>query len=196
MTDSIGFTVFLVALLAVSGICAFMEKNTTLAYKSVGVYGKVSGTLTGMCLLGGIFGFVAAIVPPLRGDSSVISMLISGVVLLVVGVLSFYFMYKKCPADMKGRLLLSILITTLGTWMKISLFIIPLVMKLAGISTGGGSSGFAKSYSCGGNWYETHSEHGNYAYLSGDGGDLIEVRPHGSEGLVTDDAGNIYYPNN
>jgi len=48
----------------------------------------------------------------------------------------------------------------------------------------------------GGSWYDTHSEHGNYAYLVGDGGNLIEVRPHGSEGLVIDDAGNIYYPNN
>ncbi len=70
---------------------------------------------------------------------------------------------------MKGRLAVSILITTLGTWLKISLFIIPLTMKLVGISSGGSSSGFAKSYSCGGSWYETHSEQGNYAYLSGDG---------------------------
>ncbi len=56
-------------------MCIYGE-NTTLAYKSVGVYGKVSGTLTGMCSLGGIVAFVEAIVPSLRGNSSVFAVVL------------------------------------------------------------------------------------------------------------------------
>lgn len=142
---------------------------------------------------------IAEIIPPFRKvfseNSSAGQMIVCGLIIVLIGGAMFYFMYKKCPDEMKARLLPGIIITALGTWIKISLFIIPLVMKLAGVSSGA-STGFAKSYSLGGSWYETHSEHGNYAYLIGDGGNLIEVRPHGSEGLVIDDAGNIYYPNN
>lgn len=37
-------------------------------------------------------------------------------------------------------------------------------------------------------------KHENYAYIRNSNGDLIEVRPHGNDGMLVDDDGNYYYP--
>lgn len=129
----------------------------------------------------------------------VTGLLIAGIVVLLISVLIILHTRAKCPPDRKNVVVLllnMVAVAFLGGWIRHNrAFFKGVFQIIEATSVSSGSSGFSNQYQRNGDgaYFHLHSDNGSYAYLSGNGG-LVEVRPHGSDGLVCDNAGNLYYP--
>lgn len=128
-----------------------------------------------------------------------IGFLLAGLIVLAIAVLVVLHTLSKCPPDRKNVVVLlfnMVAVAFLGGFIRHNrTFFKGVFAIIETTSTGSGSSGFAKQYirNGDGTYCHLHSDNGTYAYLNCSGS-LIEVRPHGSDGQVCDNAGNLYSP--
>ncbi len=141
--------IVLIVFLVLVIICAFKESKTTGLYKSYGVYGRLKAYLALDFALLGIAALIGGIALPfLSGDLKEvvdqgippIAMIAFGLVFLALGVAIYYFTYRKCPDELKGKCIISMIISGMGVACKIAVFFLPFVWALsapAGGFTGG-----------------------------------------------------------
>lgn len=113
-------------------VCAIKESSTTGLYKFFGVYGRLKAYLFIDMVGAGIAMIVSAFIPGLDLEYSPIMMVLIGVVCLAIGILIYITTALKCPAGLKSRLLISMIISGLGIAMKIVVFFLFFVWKIYG----------------------------------------------------------------
>lgn len=115
-----------IAFLVICAVCAVKESKVTGTYKAFGVYGRIAAYFSMFAPLGLIM-FVVSFFEDSFADQRW-TMLI----LALVGTLFYVFAYLKCPAFLKKKLIISMLISGLGVSIKICLFFIGAVWTLVG----------------------------------------------------------------
>lgn len=130
--------------------------------------------------------------------SAALGSLLAGIIVLAIAVLVIWHTLSKCPPDRKNvaaLLMNMVAVAFLGGWIRHNRTFFKGVFSIIKATSAGSGAGYAKQYVRDGDGahFHLHSDNGSYAYLSGGGG-MVEVRPHGSDGLVCDDAGNLYRP--
>ena len=129
-------TPVLVVLLGLMVVCAFKESSTTGLYKAFGVYGRIRAYLFIDFVFAGIAMIFAVLAMPFGGENlgitNTILYLVGGVVLLVLGAGIYLMTYARCPDMLKGKLLISMLISGWGVAMKVAVFFIGFVWAIAG----------------------------------------------------------------
>ena len=128
----------------------------------------------------------------------IVGSLLAGVIVLLISVLVILHTRSKCPPDRKNVVVLllnMVAVAFLGGWIRHNRAFFKGVFNIIETTSAGSGSGFSNQYVRDGDGahFHLHSDNGSYAYLNGDGG-LVEVRPHGSNGIVCDNAGNLYRP--
>ena len=121
-----------IAGLLVHFICAALESRTTGLYYAWGVYGRIKAfffydfVVAGLMLIGSQF------IPFLHdlGDMTPAQQRISGLVIITLAILLYLTSLAKCPAHLRGRLFISMLVSGIGVTMKICLFFLPFIWDL------------------------------------------------------------------
>ena len=113
-------------------ICYNKAKELGGYYKAIGVGGPIYAYFTVVCSLGGAFMIVFG---PVSGFlttdwTDAVGKLIAGLILFLVGFFMFKRAYKKCPADLRRRFLLNLVIMMLGVGIRISLFFAYWIFKI------------------------------------------------------------------
>ena len=110
-----------IAGLLVHFICAALESRTTGLYYAWGVYGRIKA-----------FFFGSQFIPFLHdlGDMTPAQQRISGLVIITLAILLYLTSLAKCPAHLRGRLFISMLVSGIGVTMKICLFFLPFIWDL------------------------------------------------------------------
>lgn len=128
-----------------------------------------------------------------------VGFLLTGLLVLLIAVAVILHTLSRCPADRKNAVALilnMVLVAFLGGWIRNNRAFFKGVFAIINATmVSSGSSGFASQYirDADGAHCHLHSENGSYAYLNCNGS-LVEVRQHGSGGLVCDNGGNLYRP--
>lgn len=188
----------LVAFVIFSIVCAFKETSVSALYIQNGVYSRFSAQMAVSFAFFGVILTIAAVIMGIMDFSAggpILLYIGFGLVCLAVGVLLFFNALRKCPDELKKGCITSMIITALGSSLKRMFKITTKTAEVAGSFASAG--GFANVYTMGGDTYNLERTDGNRAYLyNGFSGTLVEVWSHGSDGIVTDGAGNLYYPEN
>lgn len=138
--DSPVLMVLLLVFVVVALICAFKESKVTGLYKANGVYGRIKAYLALDLALVGVLGLAGGVALLISGGSneylaqqgmSPLAMFGMGIVCLAIGVAIYYFAYRKCPEPLKKKCIISMVISGMGVAMKIAVFFLPFVWKLA-----------------------------------------------------------------
>ncbi|MGN1020297.1 MAG: hypothetical protein ACI4O7_07965 [Aristaeellaceae bacterium] len=117
-------------------VCFVKESSVTGLYKTFGVYGRLYGYLTttfllgSVCLLGGGIASMFVDTGESAGVGGLLLALLGAAVCLAIGVFMFLGARMKCPEFLRGKLLISMLITGFGVAAKICLFFLGFVWKL------------------------------------------------------------------
>lgn len=196
--------IFVFAIIVGGIICGKKEKAIREKYNgAIGVVGAYIFML-GVLLAVATIGDAVLSIVGIGNTEQLLSMLLYTVIfgLLAAGI--FFFTYRKCPAEQQnvGALFGAMLVVGFGTTWKLSWWFVKLFMKLFfRVNLGGKSADITTyastycSYTDSSHWFDLVSTTGETAVLKDrDGGNYINVRKHGSDGLVCDDAGNLYSP--
>lgn len=175
-------------ILTIAGLV--MEKSLRAKYN-----GAV-GLLNSFLFTGGLLGGIGLIMMMFTGGGDA-EMLIAGIVCVVLAVLMLATALRKCPAGSKSvpGIIVAMLMLGGAAYMRIFGFLMKLVFHFdmfAGRDPGAGYAAFYQDSN--GSEYQLWTSNGSYAVLKGPDGALFDVRPHGNDGLVSDDRNNIYYP--
>ena len=107
-------------------ICFKRETKVTSVYKYFGVYGRFSAYITATFLLAGITSAVGALIAAFTMEegsiAAALGSIVGGLLLFAVGLLLYKRIANRCPAPLKKKLFISILITAFGVAAKICLF--------------------------------------------------------------------------
>lgn len=125
-----------IVFLVLAIVCAVQESKVTAPYKAYKVYGRLSAYLALDFAFAGLMSLVMAVVGLVTGEEldsgmSGLAAVGFGVVLTALGVLLYLRAYKKCPDFLRKKCILSMIMTGLGVSVKICLFFLPFVWKLA-----------------------------------------------------------------
>lgn len=112
--------------------CAFKESSVTAPYKQFNIYGRWRAffafdfTGLGAVLIAGaildILGYWLIITKPILKTLGTPLMFLCGLASFVLGISIYVYTYKKCPKDWRNKLIINMLITALGTIMKVCFF--------------------------------------------------------------------------
>lgn len=191
--------VVVLSFLIFSFYAAAKEKEVTARYE--GVYGRMSARLAvTLTALGIIFpiGLIVAIVQ--EGMSAeVFSIIGFALASLLIGILLFARAFKKCPEHLKSKLIVSMLITALGSSFKrtgkASIKMAKAVSVAAVLEAGFAPNYILKSLDSKIQHFETVSVEGDYAKLYNNTTcELVEVWAYKDGYYVTDRFGNLYAP--
>ena len=131
--------VLAVAFLAVCIVCACVESKVTAPYKWFKVYGRFKAYLAMDLTMVGIVGIVAGIVSPnsvvMFGVESRAVTVLGSTALLVPGLLLYALTVIKCPPFLRGKCIISMIITGFGVTMKICVFFLVFIWKIAAPQT-------------------------------------------------------------
>lgn len=112
---------------AIFGIfCLTKDRKLVGFYKSIGSFGRVYSYLLLCCLIGVILSVVYMIGGSTKERGA---MVVCGIIALAGSVLMFFLLFRKCGDITKGRVLFDYLVISVGTTMRISLFIMRLFVK-------------------------------------------------------------------
>ena len=191
--------VLILAFLIFSFYAAAKESEVTARY--TGVYGRLSArfavTLTA---LGVILPIVMIVLIVLEGPSAQIFPVIGfALVSLLTGILLFVNAFKKCPEYLKDKLVISMVITALGSSFKrtgkAAVATAEAVRVSAALEGGFAPNDTLKSLDGSVQFFETVSVEGDYAKLYNNAThELVEVRAYKDGYYVTDRFGNLYSP--
>lgn len=110
--------------------CAIRESATTGLYKALGVYGRLKAYVFVCLLLGGCTCLVIPFVDSSVKRGSVVMLVIIGLACFPVAAWIYISTKRKCPVELQGRLLKSMLISGMGVLAKVMVFILPFIWKL------------------------------------------------------------------
>lgn len=128
-------SILLIIFVVLCVICAFRESSVTGLYKAFGVYGRIKAFLAIDLTIAGVVGILTPFIPALSASTgnagvSAFVYLLVGVVCLAIGVLLYWTTYRKCPAMLQSRCILSMVISGMGVTVKIAVFFLGFVWKL------------------------------------------------------------------
>ena len=186
--------VFGVAFLACAVFCAFKESSITSPYKTFGIYGRWRAffafdfTGLGIILMFGsivdMLGydfvltkeFLELVAPPV--------LFLCGLILSIIGVLIYVSTYKRCPEDLRGKLIIHMIMTAFGTIIKVGFFWLMFFVKIWGYTlpdyvTGSDGKKYLRYkngdiYSPNGKRVGNETGNGEFTVLKSDNGELIE----------------------
>lgn len=190
------FLIIPVAFLVIAIIGVAMEKRLRTKYN--GAVGLVNSFL----FTGGLFAGIMMIVMLFSEDvvfENTAEALIAALICVALAVILFILAWRKCPAGCNSVLSLIVAMFFVGaaSYLHIFGFIMKLVFHFdmfAGTNPGVGYANWYQKQHDSSASYQLWTVNGSYAVLKGSGGNLVNVRPHGSDGLVCDDSNNLYEP--
>jgi hypothetical protein len=109
-------------------IAAFKESKITGKYKALGIYGRLKAYLAFAFTGSGISSIVAPFIVGNQAEQGSIPL---GLVLLAIGILIYVLTFLKTPAEYKKTVIPCMIVTALGVSLKLALFYLPFVWKLA-----------------------------------------------------------------
>lgn len=177
-------------------LCCFFEKRLRATYN--GAFGLVSALIFSSGMVGGMVTILYAIFA-----SFSITYIISAFICIAIALILLLITIRRVPTCRKKLLPLAFSMTAVGlaAWLKLSLRIFSWFLRtFLHVNTRKMDSSlyiYANRYTTstsGGKVYRLWNTTGNSALLRSSGGDIITVYPFGSDGLVSDDHNNIYYP--
>lgn len=191
--------VLILAFLIFSFYAASKESEVTARYE--GVYGRMSARLAvTLTALGVIFPIVTVVLIVLEGFSSqIFPIILFALVSLLIGILLFVNAFKKCPEHLKDKLIISMVITALGSSLKRTgkaAVKTAEAVRVAAVLEGGFAPNYTlKSFDGSVQVFETVSVEGDYAKLYNNAThEIVEVWAYKDGYYVTDRFGNLYAP--
>lgn len=190
-----GIGIFLGIVLIVAMVfCAFKESSITSPYKTFKIYGRwrafFAFDFTGLgaiLIFGSVLdmmgynwivteGFLEAVSAPI--------LLICGLGALILGILIYVITYKNCPEDLRGKLIIHMIMTALGTMTKVGFFWLMFFFKIWSYTlpkhvVGSDGKSYLKYnngdvYSSAGKRVGNETGDGEFTVLKADNGELIE----------------------
>lgn len=136
-----------ILMLCLLWMCAKKSNELAGFYKAVGICGRWYAVFTGACIFGGIFTIIIGIVagagmligagagktklPEVSGESmaGIIGTVIALVIVLAIGIFMYKRLLKKCPGELRKRLLRDIMVIGIGTGVRVSLIFMIFIIK-------------------------------------------------------------------
>lgn len=136
-----GIGIFLGIVLIVAMVfCAFKESSITSPYKTFKIYGRLRAffafdfTGLGAILIFGsvldMMGYNWIVTEGLLEVVSAPILLLCGLGALILGILIYVITYKNCPEDWRGKLIIHMIMTALGTITKVGFFWLMFFFKI------------------------------------------------------------------
>ena len=190
-----GIGIFLGIVLIVAMVfCAFKESSITSPYKTFKIYGRWRAffafdfTGLGAILIFGsvldMMGYNWIVTEELLEVVSAPILLLCGLGALILGILIYVITYKNCPEDWRGKLIIHMIMTALGTITKVGFFWLMFFFKIWSYTlpkyvTGSDGKSYLRYnngdiYSSTGKRVGNETGDGEFTVLKADNGELVE----------------------
>lgn len=190
-----GIGIFLGIVLIVAMVfCAFKESSITSPYKTFKIYGRLRAffafdfTGLGAILIFGsvldMMGYNWIVTEGLLEVVSAPILLLCGLGALILGILIYVITYKNCPEDWRGKLIIHMIMTALGTITKVGFFWLMFFFKIWSYTlpkyiTGSDGKSYLRYnngdiYSSTGKRVGNETGDGEFTVLKADNGELVE----------------------
>ena len=190
-----GIGIFLGIVLIVAMVfCAFKESSITSPYKTFKIYGRWRAffafdfTGLGAILIFGsvldMMGYNWIVTEGLLEVVSAPILLLCGLGALILGILIYVITYKNCPEDWRGKLIIHMIMTALGTITKVGFFWLMFFFKIWSYTlpkyvTGSDGKSYLRYnngdiYSSTGKRVGNETGDGEFTVLKADNGELVE----------------------
>ena len=190
-----GIGIFLGIVLIVAMVfCAFKESSITSPYKTFKIYGRLRAffafdfTGLGAILIFGsvldMMGYNWIVTEGLLEVVSAPILLLCGLGALILGILIYVITYKNCPEDGRGKLIIHMIMTALGTITKVGFFWLMFFFKIWSYTlpkyvTGSDGKSYLRYnngdiYSSTGKRVGNETGDGKFTVLKADNGELVE----------------------
>ena len=190
-----GIGIFLGIVLIVAMVfCAFKESSITSPYKTFKIYGRLRAffafdfTGLGAVLIFGsvldMMGYNWIVTEGLLEVVSAPILLLCGLGALILGILIYVITYKNCPEDWRGKLIIHMIMTALGTITKVGFFWLMFFFKIWSYTlpkyvTGSDGKSYLRYnngdiYSSTGKRVGNETGDGKFTVLKADNGELVE----------------------
>ncbi len=190
-----GIGIFLGIVLIVAMVfCAFKESSITSPYKTFKIYGRWRAyfafdfTGLGAILIFGsvldMMGYNWIVTEGLLEVVSAPILLLCGLGALILGILIYAITYKNCPEDWRGKLIIHMIMTALGTITKVGFFWLMFFFKIWSYTlpkyvTGSDGKSYLRYnngdiYSSTGKRVGNETGDGEFTVLKADNGELVE----------------------
>ena len=190
-----GIGIFLGIVLIVAMVfCAFKESSITSPYKTFKIYGRLRAffafdfTGLGAILIFGsvldMMGYNWIVTEGLLEVVSAPILLLCGLGALILGILIYVITYKNCPEDWRGKLIIHMIMTALGTITKVGFFWLMFFFKIWSYTlpkyvTGSDGKSYLRYnngdiYSSTGKRVGNETGDGKFTVLKADNGELVE----------------------
>ena len=185
---------FGIVLIVAMVFCAFKESSITSPYKTFKIYGRWRAffafdfTGLGAILIFGsvldMMGYNWIVTEGLLEVVSAPILLLCGLGALILGILIYVITYKNCPEDWRGKLIIHMLMTALGTITKVGFFWLMFFFKIWSYTlpkyvTGSDGKSYLRYnngdiYSSTGKRVGNETGDGEFTVLKADNGELVE----------------------
>ena len=190
-----GIGIFLGIVLIVAMVfCAFKESSITSPYKTFKIYGRwrafFAFDFTGLgaiLIFGSVLDMMGYNWIVTEGFLEVVSapiLLLCGLGALILGILIYVITYKNCPEDWRGKLIIHMIMTALGTITKVGFFWLMFFFKIWSYTlpkyvTGSDGKSYLRYnngdiYSSTGKRVGNETGDGEFTVLKADNGELVE----------------------
>ena len=185
---------FGIVLIVAMVFCAFKESSITSPYKTFKIYGRWRAffafdfTGLGAVLIFGsvldMMGYNWIVTEGLLEVVSAPILLLCGLGALILGILIYVITYKNCPEDWRGKLIIHMIMTALGTITKVGFFWLMFFFKIWSYTlpkyvTGSDGKSYLRYnngdiYSSTGKRVGNETGDGEFTVLKADNGELVE----------------------
>ena len=185
---------FGIVLIVAMVFCAFKESSITSPYKTFKIYGRWRAffafdfTGLGAILIFGsvldMMGYNWIVTEELLEVVSAPILLLCGLGALILGILIYVITYKNCPEDWRGKLIIHMIMTALGTITKVGFFWLMFFFKIWSYTlpkyvTGSDGKSYLRYnngdiYSSTGKRVGNETGDGEFTVLKADNGELVE----------------------
>jgi hypothetical protein len=185
---------FGIVLIVAMVFCAFKESSITSPYKTFKIYGRLRAffafdfTGLGAVLIFGsvldMMGYNWIVTEGLLEVVSAPILLLCGLGALILGILIYVITYKNCPEDWRGKLIIHMIMTALGTITKVGFFWLMFFFKIWSYTlpkyvTGSDGKSYLRYnngdiYSSTGKRVGNETGDGKFTVLKADNGELVE----------------------
>ena len=185
---------FGIVLIVAMVFCAFKESSITSPYKTFKIYGRLRAffafDFTGLgavLIFGSVLDMMGYNWIVTEGFLEVVSapiLLLCGLGALILGILIYVITYKNCPEDWRGKLIIHMIMTALGTITKVGFFWLMFFFKIWSYTlpkyiTGSDGKSYLRYnngdiYSSTGKRVGNETGDGEFTVLKADNGELVE----------------------
>ena len=185
---------FGIVLIVAMVFCAFKESSITSPYKTFKIYGRwrafFAFDFTGLgaiLIFGSVLDMMGYNWIVTEGFLEVVSapiLLLCGLGALILGILIYVITYKNCPEDWRGKLIIHMIMTALGTITKVGFFWLMFFFKIWSYTlpkyvTGSDGKSYLRYnngdiYSSTGKRVGNETGDGEFTVLKADNGELVE----------------------